>query len=274
MQTTGLAVLEHDGSYPGDLCAATNHPGHRGQADSQWVQWQAITGLYQWCRANGVYLNVPDWYYLSGSSKCGLGYREVNWSLPREYQEIIERQNVFDGTWEKTASMGWMFVPLTEYHGGGAAATIEPLQDHLAHYEQRLANLFGAGVMACYRGPRLYDTDATKAVVKRWVDFYKQHREVLDGDLLHLRRADGRDLDYFLHVNPAGREKGLLMVYNPLAVPVSKTLRIPLYYTGKTATAAVSERDGPSATFTLDREYNIQLPVTVPAHGVTWFVVE
>ena len=29
-------------------------------------------------------------------------------------QEIIERQNVYDGTWEKTASMGWMFVPLTQ----------------------------------------------------------------------------------------------------------------------------------------------------------------
>ena len=128
MENTGLAVLEHDGSYPGDTCAATNHPFHRGFEDSQWVQWKAITGLYKWCRANGVYLNIPDWYFLSGGTKTGMGYREVNWSLPRAYQEIIERQNIFDGTWEKTPSMGWMFVPLTEYQGGGAAATIEPLE--------------------------------------------------------------------------------------------------------------------------------------------------
>jgi hypothetical protein len=203
-----------------------------------------------------------------------MGYRETNWSLPREHQEIIERQNVFDGTWEKTPGMGWMFVPLTEYHGGGAAATIEPLKDHLAHYEQRLANLFGAGVMACYRGPRLYDTDDTKAVVKRWVDFYKIHREVLNADILHLRRADGRDLDYILHVNPSGTEKGLLMVYNPLETEVSKTLRVPLYYTGKTTTAAVSERDGPPRQFTLDRGYNVDLTVNIPARGVTWFVIQ
>jgi hypothetical protein len=274
METTGLAVLEHDGSYPGDLCAATNHPFHHGREDSQWVQWRAITGLYKWCRANGVYLNIPDWYFLTGGSKIAMGYREANWSLPREYQEIIERQNIFDGTWEKTPSMGWMFVPLTEYHGGGRAATIEPLKDHLPHYEQRLANLFGAGVMACYRGPRLYDTDETKAVVKRWVDFYKRHREVLNADLLHLRRADGRDLDYLLHVNPAGREKGLLMVYNPLETETRRTLHIPLYYTGKTDTAILRERDGPPATFTLDRGYNIDLPVIVPARGVTWFVIE
>jgi hypothetical protein len=198
----------------------------------------------------------------------------VNWSLPRAYQEIIERQNIFDGTWEKTPSMGWMFVPLTEYQGGGAAATIEPLKDHLPHYEQRLANLFGAGVIACYRGPRLYDTDETKAVVKRWVAFYKKHREVLNADLLHLRRADGRDLDYVLHVNPGGMEKGLLMVYNPLEQDVSRTLRIPLYYTGKTGTASVSEHDGAAKSFKLDREYCIDVPVNVPARQATWLVVE
>jgi len=274
MQNTGLSALEHDGSYPGDTCAATNHPYHHGKEDSQWVQWRAITSLYQWCCANGVYLNIPDWYFLSGGNKCGMGYREVNWSLPREYQEIIERQNIFDGTWDKTASMGWMFVPLTEYQGGGAAATIEPLKDHLAHYEQRLENLFGAGVIACYRGPRLYDTEETKTVVKRWVDFYKKHREVLDGDIIHLRRADGRDLDYLLHVNPGGREKGLLMVYNPLATEVTKTLRFSLYYTGLSSTASLRERDGDPVTLTLDRDYNIELPVRVPAHGVTWFVVQ
>ena len=128
--------------------------------------------------------------------------------------------------------------------------------------------------MACYRGPRLYDTDETKIVVKRWVNFYKKHREVLDSDILHLRRADGRDLDYILHVNPTGKEKGLLMVYNPLATEVCKTLRIPLYYTGKTTTASVREHDGAPKNCSLDLEFNIELPVQVPARGVTWFVVE
>jgi hypothetical protein len=274
MEFAGLDVLEHDGSYPGDQCASTNHPYHRGLADSQWVQWRAITGLYQWCRANGVYLNIPDWYFLNGGSKTGMGYREDNWSLPREYQEIIERQNVFDGTWEKTPSMGWMFVPLTEYHGGGTAATIEPLKDHLPHYEQRLANLFGAGVQACYRGPRLFDCDETKAVVKKWVTFYKKHRAILDSDIIHLRRADGRDLDYFLHVNPALSEKGLLMIYNPLDREVRRTLNVPLYYTGLTKKAVVREQDGGRKTFTLGRDYSIELPVTIPARGASWFLIQ
>jgi len=274
IQVAGLGVLEHDGSYPGDMCAATNHPGHRGLDDSQWANWKAITTFYEWCRGEGVYLNIPDWYFLNGGSKTGMGYRESNWSLPREYQEIIERQNIFDGTWEKTPSMGWMFVPLTEYQGGGAAATIEPLKDHLPHYEQRLANLFGAGVQACYRGPRLYDAPETRAVVKKWVDFYKRHRGILDSDILHLRRADGRDIDYILHVNPMLKEKGLLMVYNPLDREVRKTLIVPLYYTGLAGKTMVRGSDGSTATIALDSKGRISLPIAVASRGVAWFIFE
>jgi hypothetical protein len=239
-------------------------------ADSQWVQFTAIAGFYRWCRANGVYLNVPDWYYLNGSSKCAMNYKETNWSLPRDEQEIIERQNIYDGTWEKTASMGWMFVPLTQYHGGGAAATIEPLSEHLDHYEARLADLFGAGVQACYRGPRIYDTDATKAVVKKWIGFYKQHREVLDADIVHLRRPDGRDWDGILHVNPRGQEKGLAFLYNPLPEPITRAIRFPLYYTGLSEAARVSVDGGAPAPVALDRAERVTLEVRIPARGRTW----
>ena len=266
----GLSVLEHDGSYPGDCCAAREHPGHRGLEDSQWVQWRAITDFYKWCRAEGIFLNIPDWYFLSGGNKTGMGYRETNWSLPRAEQEVIERQNIFDGTWNKTASMGWMFVPLSQYHGGGAAATIEPLSQHLDHYEARLANLVGAGVQACYRGPRLYDTDETKALVKKWVAFYKMHREVLDADLIHLRRANGMDWDGWLHVNPQGKERGLAFFYNPLPETITREIRVPLHYAGLTDRALVSVEGGAPQTVLLDRTETATLQVKIPAHGRTW----
>lgn len=272
-EQTGCEVLENDGSYPGDVCASTNHPGHAGLLDSQWTQWRTISGFYQWCRARGIYLNVPDWYFLAGSSKTGMGYRETDWSLPREQQEIIERQNIYDGTWEKAPSMGWMFVPLTQYHGGGAAATIEPLKDHLDHYETRLANLFGAGVQACYRGPRLFDTEETKAVVKRWTDFYKAHRAILDSDIIHLRRADGRDWDGWLHVNPALPERGLAMIYNPLDEPIQRRIRLPLYYTGLTGAAFVRFGNGRAETIQLARDFSAEVTVKIHAHGRTWFVI-
>ena len=271
---TGFDLLEHDGSYPGDVCASTKHPGHEGLNDSQWTQLRKITDFYKWCRSQGIYLNVPDWYFLSGSSKTGMGYRETNWSLPRERQIILARQNIYDGTWEKTPSMGWMFVPLVEYHGGGEAATLEPLSEHLDAYRAHLALNFGAGVQACYRGTRLYDTEETKALVKEWVDFYKKYRDILNSDIIHVRRPDGRDIDCILHVNPGLKEKGLAMVYNPLLKRVKKTLTLPLYYTGLTKRAKIREREGRSDTFILDRNYRVQIQVDIPAKELTWFVIE
>lgn len=274
-EKTGFNMLEHDGSYPGDYCASTDHPGHEGLNDSQYRQWKTITDFYRWCRGRGIYLNVPDWYFLNGSNKTGMGYRESNWSLPRAQQVIHGRQNIFDGTWTKQPSMGWMFVPLMQYHGGGAAATMEPLSENLHDYERHLANNFGAGVQACYRGPRLFDADTTREVVRKYVDFYKKHRDILDSDIIHLRRADGRDIDYILHVNPLLEEKGLLMIYNPKDVEVTKTLRIPLYYTGLSTTAQVTgEGQAPAVEYQLDRQYAIDLPIIVPAGGCTWYVIK
>lgn len=273
-ESTGMNVFENDGSYPGDPCASTSHSGHRGYDDSQWSQWQRISAFYEWCRGRGIYLNVPDWYFLAGSNKTPMGYVETNWSLPREWQETIERQNIYDGTWQKTPSMGFMFVPLTQYHGGGAAATIEPLAEHLDHYEARLRNLFGAGVQACYRGPRLYDTEATRNLVARWVAFYKKYRSILDADIIHLRRPDGRDWDGIMHVDPQQKRKAFISVYNPLDTPIERKITVPLYYTGLTDRATVREKDASPKTYTLARDYTIQLSISIPARGYNWYVVE
>ena len=274
MQTTGFQFFEHDGSYPGDVCASQKHVGHRGLNDSQWIQWKAITDFYKSRRANGVYLNVPDWYFLSGSSKVFFPYHEGNWSLPRERQVILARMNIYDGTRKMTPSMGWMFLPLVQYGGGGAAATIEPLHEHLDVYEWHLAQNFGSGVQACYRGPRLYDTEETKAVVKKWVDFYKKYRAILDSDIIHIRRPDGRHVDGLMHVNPQLKEKGLAVLFNPLNKTVKTSIELPLYYTGLTKVASIREQEGKAKRYTLDRQYNVRIPIDMKPNSITWFVIE
>lgn len=270
---TGFNLLEHDGSYPGDACASTAHPGHKGLGDSQWRQFERIRDFYHWCRERGLYLNVPDWYFLSGSNKSAMGYRETNWSLPRAEQLIHARQNMYDGTWEKTPTMGWMFCPLVEYQGGGPAATIEPLDAHRAEYGAHLANYFGFGVQACYRGPRLYDTPATKALVKKWVSWFKRHRAILESDVIHIRRADARDLDGVLHVNPSLPERGMAVFYNSSDQPLEKVVELPLYYTGLTDVATVQERDGNAVKKTLSRDYRVSVRVKLAPGEMTWFVI-
>lgn len=272
--STGALNFEHDGPYPGNLDASHRPPLQNGVEDSRYVNWMLSADLYRDLRARGVYINAPDWYYLVGTSKCGMGYREVNWSLPRKQQLIHTRQNIFDGTRYKLPSMGWMFVPLTQYQGGGAAATVEPLSEHLDHYEGMLASNLGAGVQACYRGPRLYDTERVRDAVLGWVTWFKQHRDILESPIVHSasRRADGRDLDWFMHANPRLDEKGLLMVYNPTQTPLERNLMIDLRYTGLRGQCLVRREGAPNEVRPLDGEHRINIQVDIPPNGHAWLV--
>ena len=274
MDATAMDVIETDGPYHGDICAATTHEYHNGLADSQLRQWEACVHFYHECRKRGIYINSPDWYYLNGSNKCGMGYRETNFSLPRERQILIARQNIYDGTFEKTPSMGWMFVPLVEYHGGGEAATFEPLHEHLHDYESHLAQNFGSGVIACYRGPRLFDTEQTKTVVKKWVDFYKKYRTILESDLIHVRRPDGRSIDCMLHANAQANPCGLAMLYNPTHTVQRITLKLPLYYTGLSEIAKIRAEEAESKLYKIDRNYNIEIPIKMEPKSVSYLVIE
>lgn len=273
-ERTGFSLLEHDGSYPGDVCASTKHPDHHGLADSRWKQWQRIAGFYQWCRANGIYLNVPDWYFLAGSNKFMMGYRETNWSLPRSQQLIHTRQNIYDGTWKRTPSMGWMFVPLSEYQGGGDAATIEPLHEHIDHYRRMVQSNLAFGVQACYRGPRLYDTKETRDMLAEQVAWFKKYRDILESDVIHGRRADGRHIDWMLHVNPQLDCKAMLVAFNPLDTPAGETLKVNLYYTSLTDVAHLRRNGAAAEEFKLNRQFCIDIPIELPALGSAWIAIE
>ncbi len=85
--------------------------------------------------------------------------------------------------------MKWNSIVIV-LHPGGSAAEFEPLSKHLLEYEWALAQYLGYGVAACYRGPMLYDTIETKAVVQKWVGFHKTYRDILTSDIVHVRRPD------------------------------------------------------------------------------------
>lgn len=273
-ERTGMRCFEHDGSYPGDVCASTSHAHHKGLADSQWNQFRKITELYHWMRAEGIYLNVPDFYFLNGSTKTSIGYRETNWSLPRDRQLMHTRQLNYDCTWERIPSSLWSFVPLVEYHGGGAAATLEPLREHLSEYRTLMVQNYGAGVQACYRGPRLYDTPETKAAVVEVIDWYKRYREILNSDIIHLRRPDAQDWDGIMHVNPQLPQKGFVLLFNPLPEEITREIELPLYYTGLKGSVRIREQEGRSVSRRLTEACTLPVKVTIPANGYTWFVIE
>ena len=86
------------------------------------------------------------------------------------------------------------------------------------------------------------------------------------------RRFD--DIDWVLHVNPKLKEKGMLVVFNPLKEKVKRTIKANLYYTGLTKTAKIRKQEGKAKTYRLARDYTVEIPVEIEAEGFTWFVVE
>ena len=164
-----------------------------------------------------------------------------------------------------------MMVPLVEYQGGGPAATIEPLKEHLDDYRMHLTNNLAFGAQACYRGPRLYDSPETKAMVKERVAWFKKYRDILESDVIHLRRADGRRIDAILHVNPALDTPAMLVCFNPTNKPIRQKIEVPLYYAGLRHRAMVAKSDKNAKPAPLDERSVIEIEVDIEPMREAWF---
>jgi len=222
-----------------------------------------------------VFINQPDSYFYQGGNKSPLGYNELQYSLPRWEDLIVSRQGVYDDTYWLLPTQGWMFLPLVPYHGGGDAAMFEPLSENLLEYEWALAQYLGSGVAACYRGWRLFDTNETKTVVKKWVGFYKKYRDILISDIVHIRRPDMQGIDSIMHVNPFINDKGLVMVFNPTSYSIQQSFKIPLYYTGISTIAQIKEKEhGVWKRYKLKRDYTVFVDLDMKPQSITWFLIK
>ena len=148
------------------------------------------------------------------------------------------------------------------------------MSEHLPEFETALAQYLGAGVAACYRGNRLFDSPAALAVVKKWVGIYKEYRDLIAGGaVIHVRRPNGQTLDSFMNAMPSGPHRALALVFNPTGAARSEVMTFPLYYAGIAQTALVSLEGATPAPVALARDYSITLNVTVAAQGVTWIAI-
>lgn len=252
LKETGLDCVEIDGPYPNCYCdngEAHEHQGeqpfavHQGYYDSQVKQWEnAVRRMTAAFRDMGIYVQVPAWYYLNGGNKCGIGYEEIAWSQPREEQLVYARQIIHNASYARTMSMSWSHIPFSNYQGGGKDAAFLPFKEHQKDYDWVLAENLGNGVTGVFRGKRLYDKE-TLPILKKWVEFYKKHRGIVNGDIVHTRQAVCKEgergrttgLDTLLHVNALNKEeKGLLWVYNQTDREITQEIFVPLYYTGLT----------------------------------------
>jgi hypothetical protein len=64
------------------------------------------------------------------------------------------------------------------------------------------------------------------------------------------------------------------MLYNPGPEPITRTVTLPLYYTGLTETAKIRKGEEPAAEYRLSRNYKVDVTVDIPPEDCIWLVVE
>lgn len=170
--------------------------------------------------------------------------------------------------------MSWGFVPVTKYQEGDETAVLEPLSEQLKDYEQLMMQYYGAGVQACYRGLRFYNTQPSGLLVEKTIHWYKKYRSILNTAMIQLRRAYEKNWDGFLPVNFLQKQKGLLMLYNPLKQKITRNIYVPPYYTGLTDAAVVKIGDSYPLLIKLNRNYEIELTISIDPERYNWVIIE
>lgn len=240
---TGADAVEIDGPYGMMLCAGGKSHLHDDFTDSQYKQWKAaVVDWYRELKRRGVYINAPDWHFLNGTNRSGVGYEEIAFSEHRQEQLVTSRIYYYKGTFSKNPSQGWGFVPLNVYHGGGKDAQFFPTAQNHAEFDWAMAQLTAAGVWPTLRGKRVYDSETGRQIMKKWVQVYKKYRAVLNGITVHFlppRISAGNPtrttcMDAIMNQIPYGDVRGFLMVFNQTDSERTEELTLPVYYTGLT----------------------------------------
>jgi len=64
------------------------------------------------------------------------------------------------------------------------------------------------------------------------------------------------------------------MLYNPSIEKITRTIKLPLYYTGLIETVKIREKEGKAQSKILDRKFEIEISFTIGPESYTWFVIE
>lgn len=243
LDRTGADAIEIDGPYGMMPCSGGKTHLHEDFTDSQYKQWKAsVVDWYAKIKERGVYINAPDWHFLNGTNRTGIGYEEIAFSAHREEQLVTSRIYYYKGTFSKNPSQGWGFLPLNVYHGGGRDARFFPTGKNSFAFDWALAQITASGVWPTIRGRQVYDSETGKGIFQKWVGIFKKYRRVLNGITVHFMppRIDPQKpsrtlcMDAIMNQLPQGDVRGFVMFFNQTDSQRTEELLLPVYYTGLT----------------------------------------
>ena len=278
VQATGFDFIGTDGPYEQAPCGSTTHE-HVGLVDSQFAQWRANVEWYRGLPSapnplssvgSGMMISCPDPYELAaGSWNQPIGFTD-QWGHVGEPWTwlLLGRTYIFDGTFHKNPTNGGVCFDLNR--AGGMASP-----DELRFYNTSLAVFLGAAGR-CFQGGVLYQNDASKAIITQWMATFSRFRDVLNGDIIHLKKPNGRSWDAMMHVLPAaapGAVRAFALFFNPsTALAANVSTALPVYYANfaPQASVHVEWNDGSTELAPQDAFFSIRLSKAIEAKGFAW----
>lgn len=261
---TGADAVEIDGPYGMLMCAGGKTHNHDDFTDSQYKQWKAaVSDWYREIKKRGVYINAPDWHFLNGTNRTGVGYEEIAFSEHRNEQLVTSRIYYYKGTFSKNPSQCWGFLPLNVYHGGGKDAQFFPTAKNAFAFDWALAQITASGVWPTIRGRKVYDSETGKKIFAKWMSIYKKYRKVINGITVHFMppRIDTANpshttcMDAIMNQLPHGDVRGFVMFFNQTDRERTQEVVLPVYYTG------LSDLDMPPGPFANTKNSDVQYPL-------------
>lgn len=261
---TGADAVEIDGPYGMLMCAGGKTHNHDDFTDSQYKQWKAsVSDWYREIKKRGVYINAPDWHFLNGTNRCGVGYEEIAFSERRAEQLVTSRIYFYKGTFSKNPSQSWGFLPLNVYHGGGKNAQFFPTEQNAFEFDWAMAQIVASGVWPTIRGRKAYDSQKGKTIFAKWTALYKKYRKVLNGITVHFMppRINAFNpsrttcMDAIMNQLPKGDIRGFVMFFNQTDNEITEDVTLPVYYTG------LSDLSMPSAPIENTKNSDVRYPL-------------
>jgi hypothetical protein len=89
-----------------------------------------------------------------------------------------------------------------------------------------------------------------------------------------LRRADGREWDGFMHVNPSLQDKAFVMLFNPTKEVIKQTIKLPLYYAGVSNAISITDKYNKRLTVHVDNNHVASVEIEIKPDDYSWYVVK
>ena len=75
-------------------------------------------------------------------------------------------------------------------------------------------------------------------------------------------------------MDPSLPQKGLMMLFNPTNETITRTIQLPLYYTGLQDKAKIAIKGQSPKTYQLNRSYDASFSFTLAPGAYEWYTIE